>query len=249
MLFIEAIESVRCFDEGVIESVADANIGSIMGIGLPALDRRRAAVHQRLRPTHGSQAPAWPASSPAPASSPPRTASASSRRPRWSSAPSAASPTATSWSPPSDLSADGSARRGGPRRCRSTPPDNLAQRCVGEERTVARPGRAALGPGRVDRRRGRRGRSSRSTTAAPPGPSRRLAATRPSRPPRRPSTHKRKRRKSLLVRNARAAAELAASTRARCRSSSTTPSARRRPARRSRVCTSPTATSRRRWPG
>ncbi|HWK29100.1 MAG TPA: 3-hydroxyacyl-CoA dehydrogenase NAD-binding domain-containing protein [Solirubrobacter sp.] len=35
LLFIEAIESVRCFDEGVIESVADANIGSIMGIGFP----------------------------------------------------------------------------------------------------------------------------------------------------------------------------------------------------------------------
>ncbi len=35
MLFIEALESVRCFDEGVIESVADANIGSIMGIGYP----------------------------------------------------------------------------------------------------------------------------------------------------------------------------------------------------------------------
>jgi 3-hydroxyacyl-CoA dehydrogenase/enoyl-CoA hydratase/3-hydroxybutyryl-CoA epimerase len=35
MLFIESIESVRCLDEGVIESVADANIGSIMGIGYP----------------------------------------------------------------------------------------------------------------------------------------------------------------------------------------------------------------------
>jgi 3-hydroxyacyl-CoA dehydrogenase / enoyl-CoA hydratase / 3-hydroxybutyryl-CoA epimerase len=35
MLIIEAIESVRCLDEGVIESVADANIGSIMGIGFP----------------------------------------------------------------------------------------------------------------------------------------------------------------------------------------------------------------------
>ncbi|HEX3616871.1 MAG TPA: 3-hydroxyacyl-CoA dehydrogenase NAD-binding domain-containing protein [Solirubrobacteraceae bacterium] len=35
MLFIESIESVKCFDEGVIESVADANIGSIMGIGYP----------------------------------------------------------------------------------------------------------------------------------------------------------------------------------------------------------------------
>jgi 3-hydroxyacyl-CoA dehydrogenase / enoyl-CoA hydratase / 3-hydroxybutyryl-CoA epimerase len=35
MLFAEAIESVRCLDERVIESVADANIGSIMGIGFP----------------------------------------------------------------------------------------------------------------------------------------------------------------------------------------------------------------------
>jgi 3-hydroxyacyl-CoA dehydrogenase/enoyl-CoA hydratase/3-hydroxybutyryl-CoA epimerase len=35
MLFAEAIESVRCLDEGVIESVADANIGSILGIGFP----------------------------------------------------------------------------------------------------------------------------------------------------------------------------------------------------------------------
>jgi 3-hydroxyacyl-CoA dehydrogenase / enoyl-CoA hydratase / 3-hydroxybutyryl-CoA epimerase len=35
MLFIESIESVKCFDEGVIESVADVNIGSIMGIGYP----------------------------------------------------------------------------------------------------------------------------------------------------------------------------------------------------------------------
>jgi 3-hydroxyacyl-CoA dehydrogenase/enoyl-CoA hydratase/3-hydroxybutyryl-CoA epimerase len=36
MLFIEALESVKCIDEGVIESVADANIGSIFGIGFPA---------------------------------------------------------------------------------------------------------------------------------------------------------------------------------------------------------------------
>ena len=35
MLFIESIESVKCLDEGVIESVADANIGSILGIGYP----------------------------------------------------------------------------------------------------------------------------------------------------------------------------------------------------------------------
>jgi 3-hydroxyacyl-CoA dehydrogenase/enoyl-CoA hydratase/3-hydroxybutyryl-CoA epimerase len=36
-LFIEAIETARCFEEGVIESAAAANIGSIMGIGYPAL--------------------------------------------------------------------------------------------------------------------------------------------------------------------------------------------------------------------
>jgi 3-hydroxyacyl-CoA dehydrogenase/enoyl-CoA hydratase/3-hydroxybutyryl-CoA epimerase len=35
MLFAEALESVRCLDEGVIESFADANIGSILGIGFP----------------------------------------------------------------------------------------------------------------------------------------------------------------------------------------------------------------------
>jgi 3-hydroxyacyl-CoA dehydrogenase / enoyl-CoA hydratase / 3-hydroxybutyryl-CoA epimerase len=36
MLFIEAIETARCFEEGVIDSAAAANIGSIMGIGYPA---------------------------------------------------------------------------------------------------------------------------------------------------------------------------------------------------------------------
>ena len=36
-LFIEAIETAKCFEEGVIESSAAANIGSIMGIGYPAL--------------------------------------------------------------------------------------------------------------------------------------------------------------------------------------------------------------------
>jgi 3-hydroxyacyl-CoA dehydrogenase/enoyl-CoA hydratase/3-hydroxybutyryl-CoA epimerase len=35
MLVIECIETVKCLDEGVIASVADANIGSIMGIGFP----------------------------------------------------------------------------------------------------------------------------------------------------------------------------------------------------------------------
>lgn len=36
MLFAEALETVRCIEEGVLESVADANIGSIYGIGFPA---------------------------------------------------------------------------------------------------------------------------------------------------------------------------------------------------------------------
>jgi 3-hydroxyacyl-CoA dehydrogenase/enoyl-CoA hydratase/3-hydroxybutyryl-CoA epimerase len=36
MLFAEAIETAACFEEGVIESAAAANIGSIMGIGFPA---------------------------------------------------------------------------------------------------------------------------------------------------------------------------------------------------------------------
>ncbi|HEY2044579.1 MAG TPA: 3-hydroxyacyl-CoA dehydrogenase NAD-binding domain-containing protein [Jatrophihabitans sp.] len=35
MLFAEAVDSVRCLEEGVLTSVADANIGSIMGIGFP----------------------------------------------------------------------------------------------------------------------------------------------------------------------------------------------------------------------
>ncbi|RSN44600.1 3-hydroxyacyl-CoA dehydrogenase [Amycolatopsis sp. WAC 04197] len=36
MLFAEALETVKCFDEGVLTTVADANIGSIFGIGFPA---------------------------------------------------------------------------------------------------------------------------------------------------------------------------------------------------------------------
>ena len=35
-LFVQSLETVRCMEEGVIEKVADANIGSIMGIGFPA---------------------------------------------------------------------------------------------------------------------------------------------------------------------------------------------------------------------
>ncbi len=35
MLVIEAVESARCVEESVLITTADANIGSIMGIGFP----------------------------------------------------------------------------------------------------------------------------------------------------------------------------------------------------------------------
>ncbi|MET8053234.1 3-hydroxyacyl-CoA dehydrogenase NAD-binding domain-containing protein [Streptosporangium sp. NPDC005286] len=35
MLFAEALDAIRCLDEEVLRSVADANIGSILGIGFP----------------------------------------------------------------------------------------------------------------------------------------------------------------------------------------------------------------------
>ncbi|WEK11458.1 MAG: 3-hydroxyacyl-CoA dehydrogenase NAD-binding domain-containing protein [Candidatus Pseudomonas colombiensis] len=36
LLFVQAIETVRCLEEGVLQSTADANIGSILGIGFAA---------------------------------------------------------------------------------------------------------------------------------------------------------------------------------------------------------------------
>lgn len=36
LLYIQALETVRCLDEGVLEAVRDANIGSILGWGFPA---------------------------------------------------------------------------------------------------------------------------------------------------------------------------------------------------------------------
>jgi len=36
MLFSEALDTVKLLEEGVLTSVADANIGSIFGIGFPA---------------------------------------------------------------------------------------------------------------------------------------------------------------------------------------------------------------------
>jgi 3-hydroxyacyl-CoA dehydrogenase/enoyl-CoA hydratase/3-hydroxybutyryl-CoA epimerase len=35
MLFAEAVDAVRCLDEGVLRSVAEGNVGSILGIGFP----------------------------------------------------------------------------------------------------------------------------------------------------------------------------------------------------------------------
>jgi len=35
MLFAEAIDTVRCLDDGVLTSVAEANVGSLQGIGFP----------------------------------------------------------------------------------------------------------------------------------------------------------------------------------------------------------------------
>jgi 3-hydroxyacyl-CoA dehydrogenase/enoyl-CoA hydratase/3-hydroxybutyryl-CoA epimerase len=35
MFVAEALETVKCFDEGVLTTVADVNIGSIFGIGFP----------------------------------------------------------------------------------------------------------------------------------------------------------------------------------------------------------------------
>jgi len=35
-LFIEALESVRCMEENVITHPADADLGSVLGIGYPA---------------------------------------------------------------------------------------------------------------------------------------------------------------------------------------------------------------------
>ncbi|OBB26095.1 3-hydroxyacyl-CoA dehydrogenase [Mycolicibacterium peregrinum] len=45
MLFSEALETQKCFDEGVLTTSADANVGSILGIGFPAWT---GGVHQYI---------------------------------------------------------------------------------------------------------------------------------------------------------------------------------------------------------
>ncbi|HET6561822.1 MAG TPA: 3-hydroxyacyl-CoA dehydrogenase NAD-binding domain-containing protein [Marmoricola sp.] len=54
MLFIEAVETVRCFDEGVISSTAEANIGSIFGIGFPASTGGAAQLVNGYEGPHGT---------------------------------------------------------------------------------------------------------------------------------------------------------------------------------------------------
>ena len=49
MLFAEALETAKCFEEGVIESVRRGQHRLDHGHRLPAHDRRRRAVHERLR--------------------------------------------------------------------------------------------------------------------------------------------------------------------------------------------------------
>ncbi|WP_310961849.1 3-hydroxyacyl-CoA dehydrogenase NAD-binding domain-containing protein [Nocardioides terrisoli] len=53
-LVVEALETAKCFEEGVIESAAEANIGSIMGIGYPALTGGTVQYMQNFDPSTGS---------------------------------------------------------------------------------------------------------------------------------------------------------------------------------------------------
>ena len=83
MLFAEALETAKCFEEGVIESSAAANIGSIMGIGFPPMTggaaQFMAGYQDPATPTARS---GWPRSWSVPTSSPRPTALAS-RPPPW----------------------------------------------------------------------------------------------------------------------------------------------------------------------
>jgi 3-hydroxyacyl-CoA dehydrogenase/enoyl-CoA hydratase/3-hydroxybutyryl-CoA epimerase len=54
LLFIEALETARCFEEGVIESAAAANIGAIMGIGYPPLTGGTVQLMQGYDPGPGA---------------------------------------------------------------------------------------------------------------------------------------------------------------------------------------------------
>ena len=79
MLFAEALETQKCIDEGVLTTTADANIGSIMGIGFPPWTGGSA---QYIVGYEGPAGRARRRSWPAPRSWPPSTATASTRRSR-----------------------------------------------------------------------------------------------------------------------------------------------------------------------
>ena len=49
LLFRPVIESLKCLEEGVLRNVPDGNIGSIMGIGRPSVDRGLPSVREYLR--------------------------------------------------------------------------------------------------------------------------------------------------------------------------------------------------------
>jgi 3-hydroxyacyl-CoA dehydrogenase/enoyl-CoA hydratase/3-hydroxybutyryl-CoA epimerase len=53
LLFVEALETAKCFEEGVITSAAEANIGSIMGIGFPPMTGGAAQYMQGYENTEG----------------------------------------------------------------------------------------------------------------------------------------------------------------------------------------------------
>ncbi len=80
MLFVEALETAKCFEEGVIESAAAANIGSIMGIGFPAITGGAAQFMQGYEQSPRPDRVGLGASSRAPTSSPSSTASGSAPR-------------------------------------------------------------------------------------------------------------------------------------------------------------------------
>ena len=63
MLFAEALDARRCLDEGVLRTEADANVGSILGIGFPAWTGgvlRYVRQYAAARPTSRPAPPSWP---------------------------------------------------------------------------------------------------------------------------------------------------------------------------------------------
>ena len=99
MLFAESIETVKVMDEGVLESVADANIGSIFGIGFPAWT---GGVLQYINGYEGGLAGFVARARDSPKS----TASGSNPRPHWSRRHSTASCISTaspSWPSPNRI--------------------------------------------------------------------------------------------------------------------------------------------------